>query len=158
MHGGIIAHMPVAATPGGTHTTRAVAPTHPVPSRVVAPVPPSGAPAEPGLSRPDRLQDDWARDERARDESPRNSLQKFGLAVGSYSSRDMAKAEKDHLERLTSYRVWVNGTKVQGVRSYRLMVGRFESMDAAADAGQSLMRRGLIRDANVMPLSGREGR
>ena len=147
-----------APVPAGTHTTRAVAPAPPVPSRVVAPVPQSDAPAKPELSQTDWFQDGLARDERAREEASRNSLQKFGLVVGSYSSRDMAKAEKDHLERLTSYRVWVNSTKVQGVRTYRLVVGRFESMGAAADAGQSMMRRGLIRDANVTPLSGREGR
>jgi hypothetical protein len=33
------------------------------------------------------------------------------------------------------------------------MVGRFDSMERAWDAGQTLMRRGLIRDANVTPLS-----
>jgi type II secretory pathway predicted ATPase ExeA len=86
------------------------------------------------------------------DQSPTNPHQKFAIVAGSFQSNDMAKAEKDHLARLVQYRVWVNKSKVEGKRSYQLMVGRFDSMEHAWDAGQSLMRRGLIRDANVQPL------
>jgi len=86
------------------------------------------------------------------DETPGSSHQKFAIIAGSFQSNDMAKAEKDHLARLTTYRVWVNKSKVEGKRTYLLMVGRFDSMERAWDAGQSLMRRGLIRDANVAPL------
>jgi len=49
--------------------------------------------------------------------------------------------------------VWVSKSKVEGKRTFQLMVGRFDSMEKAWDAGQSLMRRGLIRDTNVQPLS-----
>jgi type II secretory pathway predicted ATPase ExeA len=87
------------------------------------------------------------------DPSPINPHQKFAIVAGSFQSNDMAKAEKDHLARLVQYRVWVNKSKVEGKRTYQLMVGRFDSMEHAWDAGQSLMRRGLIRDANVQPLS-----
>jgi hypothetical protein len=86
------------------------------------------------------------------DQSPTNPHQKFAIVAGSFQSNDMAKAEKDHLARLVQYRVWVNKSKVEGKRSYQLMVGRFDSMERAWDASQSLMRRGLIRDANVQPL------
>ena len=87
------------------------------------------------------------------DQSPANSHQKFAIIAGTFQSNDMAKAEKDHLSRLVSYRVWVSKSKVEGKRTFQLMVGRFDSMEKAWDAGQSLMRRGLIRDANVQPLS-----
>jgi hypothetical protein len=82
-----------------------------------------------------------------------NPHQKFAIIAGSFQSNDMAKAEKDHLARLVSYRVWVSKSKVEGKRTFQLMVGRFDSMERAWDAGQTLMRRGLIRDANVTPLS-----
>jgi MSHA biogenesis protein MshM len=91
-------------------------------------------------------------------EAPADSPHKFGIIAGSFPSNDMAKAEKDHLARLTSYRVWIDKTKVNGQRTYHLMVGRFETMERAWDAGQMLMRRGLIRDANVRPLTEREAR
>ena len=87
------------------------------------------------------------------DETPVNPHQKFAIIAGSFQSNDMAKAEKDHLARLVSYRVWVSKSKVEGKRTFQLMVGRFDSMERAWDAGQTLMRRGLIRDANVTPLS-----
>ena len=87
------------------------------------------------------------------DETPANPHQKFAIVAGTFQSNDMAKAEKDHLARLVSYRVWVSKSKVEGKRTYQLMVGRFDSMERAWDAGQSLMRRGLIRDAGVQPLS-----
>ena len=91
-------------------------------------------------------------------EAPADSPHKFGIIAGSFPTNDMAKAEKDHLARLTSYRVWIDKTKVNGQRTYHLMVGRFETMERAWDAGQLLMRRGLIRDANVRPLTERESR
>jgi len=91
-------------------------------------------------------------------EAPANSPHKFGIIAGAFPTNDMAKAEKDHLARLTTYRVWIDKTKVSGQRTYHLMVGRFETMERAWDAGQTLMRRGLIRDANVRPLSEREAR
>jgi len=47
----------------------------------------------------------------------------------------------------------VSSARVQGVKTYRLMVGRFDSTEAAESAAQTLMRRGLIRDASVQPLS-----
>lgn len=84
---------------------------------------------------------------------PAVSHQKYGIVAGSFQRNDTAKAEKDHLARLTSYRVWVSKSKENGVRTYHLMVGRFDSMEMAWDAAQTLMRRGLIRDANVAPLS-----
>ena len=87
------------------------------------------------------------------DPSPANPHQKFAIIAGTFQSNDMAKAEKDHLSRLVSYRVWVSKSKVEGKRTFQLMVGRFDSMEKAWDAGQSLMRRGLIRDTNVQPLS-----
>jgi len=87
------------------------------------------------------------------DETPVNPHQKFAIVAGTFQSNDMAKAEKDHLARLVSYRVWVSKSKVEGKRTFQLMVGRFDSMERAWDAGQTLMRRGLIRDANVTPLS-----
>ncbi|TMA24119.1 MAG: SPOR domain-containing protein [Deltaproteobacteria bacterium] len=78
---------------------------------------------------------------------------RFSVVVGTFLSHDMALAEKDHLARLTAYRVWVSSARVQGVKTYRLMVGRFDSTEAAESAAQTLMRRGLIRDASVQPLS-----
>jgi len=92
------------------------------------------------------------------DDSPAGSPHKFGIIAGSFPSGDMAKAEKDHLARLVPYRVWVDKSKVQGVRTYQLMVGRFDTMEHAWDSAQTLMRRGLIRDANVRLLTEREGR
>jgi cell division septation protein DedD len=83
---------------------------------------------------------------------------KFGIIAGSFPNNDMAKAEKDHLARLVPYRVWIDKTKVQGQRTYQLMVGRFDTMEHAWDSAQVLMRRGLIRDANVRILTEREAR
>jgi hypothetical protein len=92
------------------------------------------------------------------DDSPGVTGHKFGIIAGAFPSGDMAKAEKDHLARLVPYRVWVDKSKVQGVRTYELMVGRFDTMEHAWDSAQVLMRRGLIRDANVRLLSEREAR
>jgi cell division protein FtsN len=86
-------------------------------------------------------------------EAPANAHQRFCIIAGSFPTNDMAKAEKDHLARLTTYRVWVTKAKVNGARTFHLMVGRFDTMEHAWEAGQTLMRRGLIRDANVQPLS-----
>jgi len=92
------------------------------------------------------------------DDSPAGAGHKFGIIAGSFATNDMAKAEKDHLGRLVPYRVWVDKSKVQGVRTYQLMVGRFDTMEHAWDSGQTLMRRGLIRDVSVRPLTAREAR
>lgn len=84
---------------------------------------------------------------------------RFGIVAGSFPSNDMAKAEKDHLARLTPYRVWIDKSKgADGVRTYHLMVGRFESMEHAWEAAQTMVRHGILRDANVRPLSEKEAR
>src|SRR5206468_12429479 len=47
--------------------------------------------------------------------------QRYGVVVGAFLNRDTALAEKDHLARLTNYRVWVTSQRVEGVRTVRLM-------------------------------------
>ncbi len=76
----------------------------------------------------------------------------YTIAVGTYLSADMAKAEKAHLARLTRHRVWVNKRAVDGVKTYRIQIGRFESVEEAEAAAQALLRRGLLRDAQVVEL------
>jgi len=75
---------------------------------------------------------------------------RYAVAVGTYLDADQARAERDHLARLISYRVWVNTSNVGGVKTFRLQFGMFTSVEQAEEAAQKLLRRGLLRDANVV--------
>jgi type II secretory pathway predicted ATPase ExeA len=79
--------------------------------------------------------------------------ERFGVAVGTFLNPDMAHAEEEHLARLIPYKVWVSSSSVGGVRTYRLMLGTFDSLSTAESAAQSLLRRGLLRGATVVTLS-----
>jgi hypothetical protein len=65
---------------------------------------------------------------------------------------DMAWAEREHLSRLTNYPVWVSRRNIDGVRTYRIILGAFESVDGAETAAQALLQRGVLRDARVVAL------
>ena len=76
----------------------------------------------------------------------------YTVMVGSFLKADMVWAEREHLSRLTDYPVWVSRRSIDGVRTYRIILGAFESVEAAETAAQALLQRGLLRDAKVLPL------
>lgn len=77
---------------------------------------------------------------------------RYTVIVGSYLKADMAWAEREHLSRLTTYPVWVSRRNIEGVRTYRIILGAFESTELAETAAQALLQRGLLRDARVVAL------
>ncbi len=81
---------------------------------------------------------------------------RYTVAVGMYLNAETARAERNHLDRRIRYPVWVSRATVEGVKTYRVQFGSFESVDAAEAAAQALLRRGLLRDAQVVALPAAE--
>ena len=77
---------------------------------------------------------------------------RYTVIVGSFLKPDMAWAEREHLSRLTNYPVWVSRRQIDGVRTYRIILGAFESTEIAETTAQNLLQRGLLRDAKVVAL------
>jgi type II secretory pathway predicted ATPase ExeA len=75
----------------------------------------------------------------------------YAIAVGSFSSRDMALAEADYMGRLVPLRVKV-ARAGEGGHGYRLLLGKFDSADAAELSMRRLQGRGLIPDAKTVEL------
>ncbi|MEQ1834754.1 MAG: hypothetical protein ABL977_17040 [Candidatus Eisenbacteria bacterium] len=84
-------------------------------------------------------------------EPPPASPAQYGIAVGSYPTRDMANAECEYLSRLVPVRVRVNS--LGGNRGYRLLLGRFDERDSAELASKRMQDQGLIPDARVIELA-----
>jgi type II secretory pathway predicted ATPase ExeA len=105
------------------------------PAPVPAPTPNVGTPAAPEAP-----------------ESPQatGALQ-YAIAVGGFPTRDMALAEADYMGRLVPLRVKV-ARAGEGGHGYRLLLGRFDSMDAADVSMRRLQARGLIPDAQAVEL------
>jgi type II secretory pathway predicted ATPase ExeA len=89
---------------------------------------------------------------RSKKAKPEVTGRAYTILVGSFLKSDMAFAEREHLSRLTNHPVWVSRRSINGVRTYRIILGAFESTEMAEGAAQSLLQRGLIRDANVLAL------
>ena len=76
----------------------------------------------------------------------------YAIAVGSYPTRDMARAEGDYLSRLVPLRVRM--APVRGTHTYRLLLGHFDSAELAERSMRKLQNRGLIPDASVIRSQG----
>jgi type II secretory pathway predicted ATPase ExeA len=74
---------------------------------------------------------------------------RYAVTAGTYPKADMARAERKHLSKLISYRVWITNEKVDGVKRYKLQFGTFKTREEAEFAAQLLVRRGLLREAEV---------
>jgi type II secretory pathway predicted ATPase ExeA len=75
----------------------------------------------------------------------------YAIAVGSFPTRDMALAEADYISRLVPLRVKV-ASAGSGGHGYRLLLGKFDSMNAAEQSMRKLQSRGLIPDAKTVTL------
>jgi type II secretory pathway predicted ATPase ExeA len=75
----------------------------------------------------------------------------YAIAVGGFPTRDMALAEADYIGRLVPLRVKV-ARAGEGGHGYRLLLGKFDSMDAAEVSMRRLQTRGLIPDAKAVEL------
>jgi type II secretory pathway predicted ATPase ExeA len=76
----------------------------------------------------------------------------YAIAVGSYPTRDMARAEGDYLSRLVPLSVRM--APVRGTHTYRLLLGRFDSSELAERSMRKFQNRGLIPDASVIRSQG----
>ncbi|MEY4071718.1 MAG: hypothetical protein RL721_2332 [Candidatus Eisenbacteria bacterium] len=74
-------------------------------------------------------------------------LTEFTIVVGRFGTRDMARAERDHLARLLSHEM-----RVVGARDGRaeLRLGRFATQELADYALAGLQNRGLLSNAEVL--------
>lgn len=74
-------------------------------------------------------------------------LTEFTLVVGRFDTRDMARAERDHLARLLPHEM-----RVVGARDGRaeLRLGRFATQESADYALAGLQNRGLLSNAEVL--------
>jgi hypothetical protein len=71
----------------------------------------------------------------------------FSIAAGRYGTHDLARAEADYLGRLITPRVRVGNLRDGGAR---LLIGRFDTREAAESAMRGLQDRGLIPEASVL--------
>jgi len=79
------------------------------------------------------------------------SALQYAISVGSFSTRDMALAEADYMGRLVPMRVKV-ARAGEGGHGYRLLLGKFDSLDEAEVSLRRLQSRGLIPDAKAVEL------
>ena len=74
------------------------------------------------------------------------------LEVGSYLDEGRARAECDQLAAETGLKAWLVGASEYGGTSYRILLGVYTSQDRADAAANTLLQRGLISEARVVPL------
>ena len=87
-----------------------------------------------------------------------SARQRLALDVGSYLDMDRARLERDHLIAQTGLQAWVIEAMEDGGETYRVVVGVFSSQDRADASATSLLERGLISEARVVPLPSRRAR
>ena len=87
-----------------------------------------------------------------------SARQRLALDVGSYLDMDRARLERDHLIAQTGLQAWVIEAMEDGGETYRVVVGVFSSQDRADASATSLLERGLISEAHVVPLPSRRAR
>jgi len=135
--------------PGGTGpavaTVRAPAPATAA-VKASAPIQASASPAA-GTIRPPADADSAASTGRPR---------QLGLEVASYLLSDRAKEERDRLAAATGLpsrvvNAWEDGTAV-----YRIVLGPFRDRRSAERAADDLLGRGVVGQARVIPLAGRD--
>ena len=77
----------------------------------------------------------------------------FGVAVGTYMDEDRANAERTKLVASTSLPARVVPVTENDVTMYRIVMGSFESKQKAERTASSLIERGLVDEARVVPLN-----
>jgi cell division septation protein DedD len=77
----------------------------------------------------------------------------FGVAVGTYLDEDRANQEMTKLIASTKLPAQVLTVTEDGTSLYRLVMGSFESRQKAERSASSLIERGLVDEARVVPLS-----
>lgn len=85
----------------------------------------------------------------ARAQAPEREIAspQYAIVFGHYSTSDMARAESDYLSRLVPLRVRVSPTP--GGNTFHLVMGRFETSEAAEQSLRRFQRQGLVEDAKV---------
>ena len=84
--------------------------------------------------------------------------QRLGLDVGSYLDSNRAHLECDHLIVQTGLAGWVVAETDNGGTNYRVVVGVYSSPERAQVSADSMLERGLISEARVVPLPSRRAR
>lgn len=84
--------------------------------------------------------------------------QRLGLDVGSYLDSNRARLECDHLIAQTGLEAWVVEEADNGGTNYRVVVGVYSSPERAEASADSMLERGLISEARVVPLPSRRAR
>jgi len=77
----------------------------------------------------------------------------FGIAVGTYLFEDRAEEERVKLSASTSLPARVITVTETDETVYRLVLGSFDSRKSAERTASSLIERGLVDEARVVPLS-----
>jgi cell division septation protein DedD len=76
----------------------------------------------------------------------------FGIAVGTYLEEERAKEEGVKLTASTKLPAHVAPVTENESTMYRLVLGSFESRKQAEKTASSLIERGLVDEARVVPL------
>jgi cell division septation protein DedD len=76
----------------------------------------------------------------------------FGIAVGTYLEEDRAKEEGVKLTASTKLPARVETVTENESTMYRLVLGSFESRKQAEKTASTLIERGLVDEARVVPL------
>jgi len=120
---------------------------------IVTPVEPAPEPADVRTGLP-------AADEAppADDVAPAPRSQRLGLEVGTYLDADRAHLECERLAAESGLRAWVVTSREYGATSYRVVLGVFRTEDRAQSSATTLLERGLVSEARVVPLPPRRSR
>ena len=78
--------------------------------------------------------------------------------MGSYLDSNRARLECDHLIAQTGLEAWVVEEADNGGTNYRVVVGVYSSPERAEASADSMLERGLISEARVVPLPARRAR
>ncbi len=83
---------------------------------------------------------------------------RLALDVGTYLDEDLARSARDRLTADSGLQGWIVPTQDAGGTSYRVILGVFRSEDRATISANSLLERGLISEARVVPMPSRRSR
>ncbi len=156
-------HEPSHATPLQTRSSAPVIEPMPASEAPVAPLRTLASPSALVAAAAD-LPDDDATVSPAPAAVPVDSIvhapkrQRLGLDVGSYLDSSRAHLECDHLIAQTGLEAWVVEEADNGGTSYRIVVGTFSTPERAEASADSMLERGLISEARVVPLPARRAR
>ncbi|HEY3216707.1 MAG TPA: AAA family ATPase [Candidatus Eisenbacteria bacterium] len=88
--------------------------------------------------------------------SPPAPTERYGLEVASFINRDRAVVERQRLAKSAGLTARItNTTEDDGVVTYRIVLGSFDGVRSAERAADVLVLQGLVNEARVVSLPGR---